>query len=152
MNFLRKLSSSGSFPLCYNLLPHFAAAEQDYNNLINYAKDALQDGRIQTFFLSDRPTRKQEFSSLRLAEDILAADGEPIISLALTFHDRKTVVDRLQKYIRAGVQQFVFVSGDYPLRIEAKNAKPVYDIDSVQLLMLLENAGAGARGPSPRVN
>jgi methylenetetrahydrofolate reductase (NADPH) len=137
MNFLRKLSTSGSFPLCYNLLPHFAAAEQDYNNLINYAKDALQDGRIQTFFLSDRPTCKQEFSSLRLAEDILAADGEPIISLALTFHDRKTVMDRLQKYIRAGVQQFVFVSGDYPLRIEAKNAKPVYDIDSVQLLMLL---------------
>lgn len=139
MNFFKKLSSSGSFPLCYNLLPHFAAAEQDYNNLANCARDALKDGRIQTFFLSDRPTFQQEFSSFRLAEDILAAGGEPIISLALNFHDRKTVVDRLQKYIRAGVKQFVFVSGDYPLRNEAKKAKPVFDIDSVQLLMLLDD-------------
>lgn len=137
MNFFRKLSINGSFPLCYNLLPHFTAAGQDYNNLANCAKDALQDGRIQTFFLSDRPLFKQEFSSFRLAEDILAAGGEPVISLALTFHDRNTVVERLQEYIRAGVQHFVFVSGDYPLRTEAKTSKPVYDIDSVQLFMLL---------------
>jgi len=61
MNFFRKLSINWSFPLCYNLLPHFTTAGQDYNNLANCAKDALQGGRIQTFFLSDRPLFKQEF-------------------------------------------------------------------------------------------
>jgi methylenetetrahydrofolate reductase (NADPH) len=137
MNFFRELAISTSFPVCYNLLPHFTAEEQDYNALAKCVKEAVQDGRIQTFFLSDRPAYRQEFSSLSLAEDILAAGGEPIVSLSMTFHDRNSVMDRLQKYHQAGVQHFLFVSGDYPTRTENKTLKPVFDTDSVQLLMLL---------------
>ena len=140
MNFLRKLSTSGSFSLSYNLLPHFAAAEQDYNNLINYVKDALQDGRIQSFFVSDSPVHKQDFSTLKLVEEILTFGGEPVVSLAMTYNDRNSIIDRLQEYKQTGVHHFVLVSGNYPRKSEGKTAKPVFDIDSVQLLMLLSES------------
>ena len=123
--------------MCYNLLPHFAVKGQEYSALTKCVDEAVEDGRIRTFFLSDSPAHHQGFSSLHLAEDILASGGEPIVSLALTFNDRNTTIDKLQEYYQAGVRQFLFVSGDYPVRTNNKQEKPVSDIDSVQLLMLL---------------
>lgn len=137
MNFFRQLSINSSFPLCYNLLPHFAVEGQEYSALTECVLAALEDGRIRTFFLSDRLKHQQGFSSLQLAEDILAAGGEPIVSLALIFDSQNTAIDKLQAYCRAGVRHFLFVSGDYPTGTDKKAAKPVCDIDSVQLLMRL---------------
>ena len=148
MNFFRELSIRNSFPICYNLLPHYAA-EQEYAVLMKCVDAALEDGRIGTFFLSDRPAYHQGFSTSKLAEEILASGGEPIVSLALTYNDRNTAIHKLQGYYRAGVRQFLFVSGDYPAQINKKTEKPVFDIDSVQLLMLLsglEESGSIAKG------
>jgi methylenetetrahydrofolate reductase (NADPH) len=137
MNFFKELSISSPFPICYNLLPHYASAGQDYTALKKDVTAAIADGRIKTFFLADRPLHHHDFSSLHLAEDILAAGGEPLVSLSLTFHDRHTAIDKLQEYYRAGVRHFLFVSGDYPARTDDTRENPVFDIDSVQLLMLL---------------
>jgi methylenetetrahydrofolate reductase (NADPH) len=137
MNFFKELSINFHFPICYNLLPHYASAEQEYTALKKDVTAAVADGRIKTFFLAERPVNHQNFSSLQLAEDILAAGGEPVVSLSLTFNDRHTAIDKLQEYSRAGVHHFLFVSGDYPARSDSSREKPVSDIDSVQLLMLL---------------
>jgi methylenetetrahydrofolate reductase (NADPH) len=137
MNFFKELTISTSFPLCYNLLPHFARAGQEYSALKRCYDEALKDGRVRTFFISDRPANPQSFSSLTLAEDILASGGEPIVSLALSFNDRNTAIDKLQNYYLSGVRQFLIVSGDYPGRLGNSLEEPVFDIDSVQLLMLL---------------
>lgn len=136
MNFFKDLALNGSFLVAYNLLPHFAPQGQEYSLLTGHVKEALSDGRIRTFFLSDRPARQQYFSSLQLAEDILAAGGEPVVSLALTFHDRNSALLRLQQYYTAGVRHFIMVSGDYPPASITHAEKPACDIDSVQLLML----------------
>jgi methylenetetrahydrofolate reductase (NADPH) len=137
MKFFRELSLNTSFPICYNLLPHYAAEGQVYTALAKCAIEALNDGRIRTFLLSDGPVNYQGFSSLQLAENILAAGGEPIVSLALNVNDRNGAIDKLQEYSQAGVRQFLFVSGDYPVQADNHPQKPVFDIDSVQLLMLL---------------
>ena len=139
MKFFTELSSHTSFPLCYNLLPHFAAEVREYAVLMKCATEALTDGRVRTFFLADQPVHPHGFPSLQLAEDILAAGGEAIVSLALTFNDRYSVMEKLHEYYRAGVNQFLLVSGDYPVKIGNVAQKPVADIDSVQLLMLLED-------------
>ena len=137
MNFFTELSNNSSFPLCYNLLPHFTAEVQEYSALMRCVAETLADGRIHTFFLADQPGRPQGFSSLQLAEDILSAGGKAIVSLALTFNDRYTVLEKLQDYYRAGINHFLFVSGDYPLKIDNIPHKHAADIDSIQLLMLL---------------
>jgi len=137
MRLFQQLSENTTFPVCFNLLPHFAAAGQDNNTLIQQVKKAVADGRINAFLLSDRPVQMQDFSSLHLAEDILAAGGEPVVSLAMNLHDRNALLDKLQEYYQAGIRHFLFVSGDYPARTDNKQGHPVYDIDSVQMLMLL---------------
>ncbi|KPJ97239.1 MAG: hypothetical protein AMJ60_12245, partial [Desulfobacterales bacterium SG8_35] len=137
MNYFKELSISTSFPLCYNLLPHFAAAEQEYGALRKCVDAAMEDGRIGAFFLSDHPARRQNFSSLHLAKDILASGGEPIVSLSLACNDRNGALEKLQEYSQAGVRQFLFVSGDYPLETDKGRENPLSDLDSVQLLMLL---------------
>lgn len=144
MNFFKELTLSTSFPVCLNLLPHYTAAGQPHNSLMNCVEEALDDGRICSFFLSDHPAHPQKTPSLQLAEDILAAGGEPIISLALTFYDKNTVIEKLQQYCQMGVEQFLFVSGEYPAMPDSKQTKPVFDLDCVQLLMLLDELGISA--------
>ena len=95
MNFFKELTISSSFPVCYNLLPHYTAEGQKHDLLMNCVEEALADGRIHTFFLSDHPVHPQKVAPLQLAEDILAAGGEPLISLALTFYDRNAVIEKL---------------------------------------------------------
>ena len=138
MNFFKELSTKTTFPVCYNLLPHYAAEGQQPDSLMDCVKAALQDGRITSFFLSDQPLHPQKISTLEFAQYILAEGGEPIISLALNFNHRKTVKEKLQKYYQAGVRHFFFVSGNFPAATENRQAEPVFDIDSVQMLMLLD--------------
>ena len=138
MNFFKELNSSTAFPICYNLLPHFTDAEQQLTGLMNFVGEALEDGRVRTFFLTDHPAHPQGFSSLHLAEEILGAGGEPLISLALTFDDRHAVIQKLQGYYQIGVRQFLFVTGEYPPMTGKNRQEPVFDLDSVQLLMQLE--------------
>ena len=137
MNFLRDLSMPSSLSMCYNLLPHFASAEAKHTLLMAFVAEALKDGRIRTFCLSDRPALQPGFSPLRLAGDILAAGGEPLVSIAAGQYDRNRVLDKLQEYYQIGVRHFLFVSGNYPTAAEAERAKPPFAIDSVQLFMLL---------------
>ena len=122
--------------MCFNLLPHFAREEQEYEELTNYVSDALLDGRIRTFLLADSPDLPQSFSTLQLARDILTAGGEPIITLALAYHDRNYSLARLKEYYLAGVHHFLIVSGNHPPKTYKK---PVFDLDSVQMFMLLAN-------------
>ena len=142
MDFFRDLSISTSFSMCYNLLPHFTPAAQNHPDLMAFVAQALRDARIRTFHLSDRPALEPVISSLRLAGDILDAGGEPIVSLALDVYDRNTVLDKLQEYYQLGVRHFLFVSGNYPTEASKMRQKPLFDIDSVQLLMLLADLGA----------
>jgi len=139
MNFFRKLTTSAGLSLCYNLLPHYASGEGKLSTHVKFVEDALADGRINSFFLSDQPRHSHTFSSLQLAEEIMAAGGEPIVSLALTFYNRQAALKKLRDYCHAGVQEFLFVSGNYPTGTGGNPVDPVSDLDSVQLLMLLEN-------------
>ena len=144
MIFFKELTISNSFPVCYNLLPHYRTEEQSHSSLMNCVEEALADGRIGTFFLSDHPVHLQKVSSPQLAGDIIAAGGEPLVSLALTFYDKNAVIEKLQQYCQMGVKQFLFVSGEYPVMPDSKKAKPVFDLDSVQLFMLLDELGISA--------
>jgi len=144
MNFFKELTISTSFPVCYNLLPHYTTEGQKHDPLMNCVEEALDDGRIRTFFLSDHPVHSQKITSLQLAEDILAAGGEPLVSLALTFNDRNAIIEKLQQYSGLGVRQFLFVSGEYPVMPDNKLTKPIFDLDCVQLLMLMDELGISA--------
>jgi len=141
MNLFKKNSISSGFSVCYNLLPHYSAEKKSNASLIKCVTDALNDGRIESFFLSDRPAIPQEVSSLQLAEKILALGGEPIISLALTYDDRRTVIEKIGQYRRTGVRHFLFVSGEHPKRSGNHQPQPLYDLDCIQLFMLLNESG-----------
>jgi methylenetetrahydrofolate reductase (NADPH) len=139
MEFFKKLSSDTDFPLCYNLLPHFASGGGDIATYMKFVEDGLTDSRIKTFLVSDHSTHSRSFSTLQLAEEILAAGGQPVVSLALAGINRETALSKLRDYRLAGIQEFLFVTGNYPVSTENETESPSFDIDSVQLLMLLEN-------------
>ena len=96
--------------------------------------ETLRDGRVRAFLLADHPDQLQGFPTLKLAQDILSSGGEPIVSLALNYHDRNNSIARLKEYYMAGVHHFLVVSGNQPTKTVQK---PVFDLDSVQMLMLL---------------
>jgi methylenetetrahydrofolate reductase (NADPH) len=144
MIFFHGLKEHTAFPICFNLLPHYTAAEQHKAELMNFVEKALEDSRIRTFLLTDRPARPQGFSSMQLAKEILEAGGEALISLALTFDNRQAVIQKLVDYQQIGARHFIIVTGEYPSANKEKQQKPVFDLDSVQLLMLLQEVRGAA--------
>jgi methylenetetrahydrofolate reductase (NADPH) len=150
MNFFNRHNIKSPFSVCYNLLPHYSAAGQNSTTIMKCVADAWADGRIESFFLSDYPANPQNTSTLQLAEKIQALGGEPIISLALTYDDRHTVIKKINQYCRAGVHRFLFVSGEHPKRSGSHQPEPLYDLDCVQLLMQLRKPNS--IGPPENLN
>ena len=68
---------------------------------------------------------------------------------------RKAKLDQLQKDIQDGIENVLALTGDYPSAGDHPEAKPVFDLDSVELLDVIKvmQEGKDMKGKSlePRV-
>lgn len=81
---------------------------------------------------------------------ILEQGAEPVVSLSLAAHDKTQALARARAWCAAGVRNLLVVTGDYPIADGRERA--VYDIDSVQALMLLQQTAQSGDGFPADVN
>jgi len=111
--------------------------------VIDLAASLLRGGRVDTFLLSHHPPGAGDADTLALAREILRLGGTPLVSLSLANRTRRDALESLVAYREAGVRQIVVVSGDYPAQGRNAGEKPFFDLDSLQLLMLVAAGEAG---------
>lgn len=142
-SFVHKLSTPATFTICVALRPHCGAAPPDAGKMIELAASLLQGGRVDTFLLSHHPPESHDADSLALAREILRLGGTPLVSVSLANRTRRQTLETLAAFREAGVRHLVLVSGDYPKQGPRAGEQPFFDLDSLQLLLLIAAGEAG---------
>ena len=106
---------------------------------INLLKD-----KVHAINVTDNQTSVMRISSLGVCEIVKQQGGEPI--LQMTCRDRNRIglqADLLAAHV-LGIDSVLCLTGDYISMGDHPMAKPVFDLDSVQLVQAVKSLNAGA--------
>jgi 5,10-methylenetetrahydrofolate reductase len=109
--------------------------------------DLLKD-KVDGLNVTDNQSSVMRISSLAICRVILDHGGEPILQLTCRDRNRMALQSELLSAFVLGVKNVLCLTGDYISVGDHPQAKPVFDLDSVQLLQTvgLLNSGKDLSG------
>ncbi|MEW5722917.1 MAG: methylenetetrahydrofolate reductase [Thermodesulfobacteriota bacterium] len=110
--------------------------------------EKLRD-KVSAFLVSDNPAGETRVSPLLAARALADRGLETIVTLSCRDRNRLALASDLLAAEAAGLKNVLAVSGDHPVTGPNPGARPVYDLDSVQLLALIQEMNQG-REPGGR--
>jgi methylenetetrahydrofolate reductase (NADPH) len=125
--FAAHLGDPSTFTVGLSLSSHFDSGPP--------GNEGLADG-VQAFFISGSGNGEGA-SPAELAAMVLDGGREAVVSVPMGGRAREDVLRELREYHSLGVRNLLVVTGDYPRGAEGERV-PFFDLESVQLLMLLD--------------
>lgn len=110
-------------------------------SLLESAKGLL--GRVHGVNVTDCTAAVMRASSLSLCRLLYEMGHDPVMQM--TCRDRNRIgiqADLLGGHL-LGIRNILCLTGDYPTVGDHKDAKPVYDLDSVQIMQVVQGLNAG---------
>jgi methylenetetrahydrofolate reductase (NADPH) len=107
------------------------------------ANAELVKGRVDALNITDLQSSKMKLGSLAASRLLVEKGFEPIYQI--TCRDRNRLAlqsDLLSAYV-LGIRNVLVLTGDYPTLGDHPQAKPVFDLDSVQLLDVVRTLQGG---------
>jgi len=138
------------FSVTWELVPGRGAHEEAQENAIRSAEQAARDGRIHALTLTDNPGGKPAMSAAYLGLEIMKLGIEPLVHFTCKDKNRNQIESELYAMDRAGLRNVLVMSGDYPVNGFQGRPKPVFDLDSVHVMELIQQMNNGLPGESPR--
>ncbi len=138
MSKFQELLKSEKFLVTVEASPPKGGNIEDFFQVLDVLK-----GKIDAIVLPDAKGAKIHISPV--AASILAKDRglEPIITLSCRDRNRISLNSELMGANALGLKNILCVSGDYVTFGDAPQAKPVYDLDSVQAIQMIRNCERG---------
>ena len=132
------------FCVTWEQIPGRGAFEMQQEEVIEYARTAAESGKIHALSVTDNPGGNPALSTEMLCAAIKKLGMEPLVHLACRDKNRNEIESMLSGVAAEGVRNLLVLTGDYPSSegFEGK-AKPVFDIDPVNVLRLIEKMNAG---------
>lgn len=146
----RRLSDPSSFTLCLSLGNHYDCEPPPFDSTLDFVAGCVREGRVRAFFIPGGASGRQSLEAQSLAEEVLRRGGEPLLSLSLGDRSREEALDILISCREKGLENILLVTGDYPRKSDGEDGRPFFDVDSVQLLMLLGEGGKTGAGDPGR--
>jgi len=145
------LSDDKTFVITVEIIPTRGAIKKDVGEIIEFAHQCIDDGRVHALSLTDNPGGNPRLSPDILGLDIKYRGLDVIIHLACKDYNRNGIESRAYQLSRLGLENILALTGDYPLEGYTGVPKPTFDVDSVMLLKMLSemNAGLKVRGRKP---
>ena len=131
-----------SFSVSLALRPHYMPPPPS-GLLLDLVERTVREGRVHSFFLSTGAAGPGDLPATALAKEILRRGGLPVVSIACADSGREEILHRLMTFHDEGVRDFLLVTGDYPRDTRREGEEPLFDVDTVQLLMLIREAAVG---------
>ena len=110
--------------------------------------DILEDARqikgiVDAINVTDNQCSIMHMSSLAFSKLLLDEGHEPIMQLTCRDRNRIGLQSDLLGAYALGIRNICLMTGDYPTCGDHPGSKPVYDLDSVQLLQLVRKLDSG---------
>lgn len=99
--------------------------------------------KVQAVVVSDNHSARMRMAPLGLCRALLDQGLEPILTLTCRDRNRLALQSDLLAAFSLGIQNVLAVTGDHTSWGDHPQAKPVYDLDSVQLLKTLSALNRG---------
>ena len=131
---LESLADPAAFTLTFELVPGRGARGQAIDRILSLTKDIAADGRIQAVSITENAGGHPALSPETLGAEALELGLEAIIHLSCKDKNRNQIESLLFAWDRAGLRNLLVIAGDYPRAGFRGHPKPVFDLDTVQLL------------------
>jgi len=133
-----------AFCITWEQIPGRGAFEMQQEELIDNARRAAKRGRIHAVSVTDNPGGNPAISTEILCTEVRKLGIEPLVHLAFRDKNRNQCESALYGLAGLGVRNLLMLTGDYPSDGGFKGrSKPVFDLDSVHGLQLVQAMNAG---------
>lgn len=100
-------------------------------------------GKVDSLLVADNPSAVMGISSLILAERLKRESNDVILTISCRDRNRLALGSKALGAAATGIDSLLCVSGDYFNFGDHPEAKPVYDLDSVQLISMFRDMESG---------
>ena len=142
-NGFRKALEAKEFVYPLELVPGRGARGKVLEETMRMAEKAIQGGKIHALSITDNAGGHPALFPNVLGREICGMGMNPIIHFTCKDKNRNQTESILYALDRIGIQNLLVMTGDYPLYGFEGKAKPVYDLDSIQLLHLVKTMNEG---------
>lgn len=143
LSFRNALESHDILSVTWELVPGRGAREKSQENVLKMAELAAKNPKVNGITITDNPGGKPAILSLPLAVEVLKLGIEPVIHLTCKDKNRNDIESELYALARSGINNLLVMTGDYPTEGYKGLPKPVFDLDSVNALRLVNQMNKG---------
>jgi len=149
--FKETLRERKEFIYTLELVPGRGSRGKTQDEIMKIAEQAANSSLIQALSITDNPGGHPALSPDMLGLEIFSLGIEPLIHFTCKDKNRNQIESILYSLDRNGLSNLLVMTGDFPHYGFKGKAKPVFDIDSVQLLQLINqmNQGLDIDGKAP---
>ena len=132
MSLLEKALLDGQFAITAEMAP-----PKGYDFAHQMADAELLKGKVHGVNVTDMQSACLKASSLGLCVHLKQAGLDPILQITGRDRNRMAIMGEILSAASFGIDTMLALTGDHPVVGDCKNAKPVYDLDSVGILNML---------------
>jgi len=132
MSMLQFALENGQFAITAEMAP---PKGYDFTEQVEVAQ--LLKGKVHGVNVTDMQSACLKASSLGLCVHLKQAGLEPILQITGRDRNRMAIMGEILSAASFGIDTMLALTGDHPVVGDVKNAKPVYDLDSVGILNML---------------
>jgi methylenetetrahydrofolate reductase (NADPH) len=149
--FKEALLRRDQFIYTVELVPGRGARGKAQEDVLAFAEKAARGGLVHALSVTDNPGGHPALAPEVIGIEIRRMGLDPIIHFTCKDKNRNQIESTLHAFDRMDIHNLLAMTGDFPLDGFEGNAKPVFDIDSVQLLHLINkmNEGLEISGRTP---
>jgi methylenetetrahydrofolate reductase (NADPH) len=142
-NGFKKALEAKEFVYTLELVPGRGARGKTLEEAMKTAEKAVKGKLIHALSITDNAGGHPALFPNVLGREICGMGMNPIIHFTCKDKNRNQIESILYALDRIGIQNLLVMTGDYPLYGFEGKAKPVYDLDSIQLLHLIKTLNEG---------
>jgi methylenetetrahydrofolate reductase (NADPH) len=149
--FKKALLERKEFVFTLELVPGRGSRGKTQDEVIDIAEKAAKARLVHALSITDNPGGHPALSPNMLGLEIFRLGIDPLIHFTCKDKNRNQIESILYSLDRNGLSNLLAMTGDFPLYGFEGKAKPVFDIDSVQLIHLMSqmNQGLDIDGKAP---
>ena len=148
--FMESLQNPDTFSVTWELVPGRGAFEKAQETLIKSAEAAAKSDKIHALTITDNPGGNPAISAEMLGIEVKKLGIEPLVHFTCKDKSRNEIEALLYGLERAGVYNLLVMTGDYPVSGFKGRSRPVFDLDPIHILELIEEMNQGLEYPGMR--
>jgi len=140
--FQKDITDSRNFVITLELVPGKESIGRSVDTVMGIAKDSFSDGRISAVSITDNPGGNPSLSPDVIGYEIFKEGMDVIVHFSCRDQNRVGMESRALQLAMMGMKNLLALTGDYTGKGFGGQGAPVFDLDSVNLLMMLKHLGS----------